>query len=81
MFGWKMLLGMLLPLLEAVGVAKVNEDENETGKDDIFGQAILFAVRMLRAILAGDTTKLEKMIPQEQRRLVSKESFKLPPTG
>ena len=53
MFGWKTLLNMLLPMLEAVGTAKINEDANSTGKDDLIGESLLFAVKLLRAIVNG----------------------------
>jgi len=44
---------MALPMLEAAGQAKVNEDENETGKDDATGQAMLFAVKLIKALALG----------------------------
>lgn len=78
MFGWKTLLLMVMPMLEQLGFAKVNEDENETGKDDIIGQAILFGVRIFRAVLSGDTTKLERMIPTTERRSLTADSFRPP---
>lgn len=53
MFGWKMLLKMVLPMLEAIGQAKIDEDANDTGKDDITGQAILFAIKIFKAVLDG----------------------------
>lgn len=80
MFGWKTLLLLALPMLEQLGFAKVNEDENETGKDDIIGQAILFGVRIFRAVLSGDTAKLDRMVPQSERRSLTADSFK-PPVG
>lgn len=80
MFGWKTLLVWLLPMLETLGFAKINEDENDTGTDDIIGQSILFGVRIFRAILAGDTAKLNKLLPEEAKtKTVTKDSFK-PPT-
>ncbi len=51
MFGWKTLLGMVLPMLESIGQAKIAEDENSTGKDDVIGQSLVFAAKLLRAIL------------------------------
>jgi len=53
MFGWKMLLQMVLPMLEAVGQAKIDEDANNTGKDDIIGQSILYAIKIFKAVLEG----------------------------
>jgi hypothetical protein len=67
MFGWKMLLQMVMPMLEALGMAKVNEDANDTGKDDILGQAILFGVKIFRAVLSNDTDKLDKLLPADAK--------------
>lgn len=53
MFGWKMLLNMLLPMLESIGQAKIDEDANDTGKDDIIGQSLLYAVKLLKAVANG----------------------------
>jgi len=53
MFTWKVLLNMLMPMLESIGNAKINEDENSTGKDDMIGEGLLYAVKLLRAINAG----------------------------
>ncbi len=79
MFNWKMLLQMVLPMLEMIGTSKINEDDNDTGKDDILGQSILFGVKIFRAILANDTGKLEKMIPKDiLQSQVAASSFKVP---
>jgi len=64
MFNWRMLLLMVMPMLEAVGTSKVNEDENDTGSDDIIGQAILFGVKIFRAVLSGNTGQLQQMLPK-----------------
>lgn len=53
MFGWKTLLNMLLPMLESIGQAKIDEDANDTGKDDIIGQSLIYAVKLLKAIVNG----------------------------
>lgn len=53
MFGWKMLLNMLLPMLEAIGQGKINEDANSTGKDDMIGESLVFACKLLKAIAEG----------------------------
>lgn len=50
---WKMLLRMVMPMLESIGQAKIDEDSNETGKDDITGQSILYAIKIFKAILDG----------------------------
>jgi len=69
---WKWLLGILLPMLEAFGWQKVNEDENEVGKDDIIGQAILFGVKIFRMVLAGDTEGLKKALPTSAQQTPAK---------
>ena len=51
MFNWKTILLMALPMLEAAGHAKVNEDANDTGKDDAIGEGLLYAVKLLKAIV------------------------------
>jgi hypothetical protein len=51
MFNWKFLLSMALPYLELAGQAKINEDENTTGKDDAIGEAMIFASKLLKAIV------------------------------
>jgi hypothetical protein len=38
-------------MLEAAGHAKVNEDANDTGKDDAIGEGLLYAVKLLKAIV------------------------------
>jgi len=38
-------------MMEAAGYAKVNEDPNQTGKDDVTGEAILFATKLIKAIV------------------------------
>lgn len=64
---WKILLMMVMPMLEALGWSKVNEDANDSGKDDILGQAILFGVKIFRAVLSNDTDKLNQMLPADAK--------------
>jgi hypothetical protein len=52
-FDWKLILLMALPMLEAAGQAKVNEDENDTGKDDAIGQSMLYAAKLIKALALG----------------------------
>lgn len=54
-FDWKFLLLMGLPMLEAAGQAKIDEDENSVGKDDAAGEAMLFAVKLIKALALGKT--------------------------
>lgn len=53
MFGWKMMLAMIIPILKSIGQAKIDEDENNYGKDDITGESILYGIRIFEAIAAG----------------------------
>jgi hypothetical protein len=64
MFGWQTILAMIMPMLEAFGYKKIAEDENDTGKDDIIGQSILFGVKIFRAVLKNDTSTLEQLMPK-----------------
>lgn len=50
---WKMLLLFALPMLKAAGQAKIDEDANSTGKDDIQGEAMMFAAKLIEAIALG----------------------------
>ncbi len=52
-FDFKMILLMALPMLEAAGQAKVDEDSNDSGKDDAVGQSMLFAVKLIKALALG----------------------------
>lgn len=38
----KMLLGMLIPLVKSIGLAKEMEDPDNIGKDDLVGQILVF---------------------------------------
>lgn len=70
MLNWKMWLQMLFPMLISIGQQKIDEDDNDTGTDDIIGQSILFGVKLFKAILGGDTASLKDMIPA--KHLVAK---------
>ncbi len=52
---WKILVAMALPLLRSAGEAKKAEDENDTGKDDAEGSALIFAADLLEALSSGKT--------------------------
>lgn len=54
MFNWKMILLMALPMMEAAGQSYVNQDANDTGKDDAIGEGILYAVKLLKAIVLNN---------------------------
>jgi hypothetical protein len=40
-------------MLKAIGQAKIDEDENHVGKDDITGESILYGIKIFEAVLAG----------------------------
>lgn len=62
-FNWQFILIMLLPMLEAAGQAKVNEDANDTGKDDAIGQSMLYASKLIKALATGnDLPKAPKVL-------------------
>lgn len=50
-FDWRFLLTLALPMLELAGHAKINEDENTTGKDDAIGEGLLYIVKLAKAIV------------------------------
>lgn len=58
-FDWKLILIMALPMLEAAGHAKVNEDADDTGKDDAIGESMLYAAKLVKALALG--TELPKV--------------------
>lgn len=70
MFSVRFLLGLLLPMLEGLGQQFINKDANETGVDDIEGQAILFGVKIFRAYVAGDTAALQNLLPSSAKSVV-----------
>jgi hypothetical protein len=50
---WKILLAMIVPILKSIGQAKIDEDENHVGKDDITGESILYGIKIFEAVAAG----------------------------
>lgn len=53
MFGWKTLAKMALPMIESAGEEYINQDANTTGKDDIIGQSLVYAAKLLGAIISS----------------------------
>jgi hypothetical protein len=39
---WKVLVGMVIPIVEAAGEAKKAEDDNDTGTDDVIGEGLIY---------------------------------------
>ena len=52
-FDWKMLVRMALPMIEMAGEHFIEQDENDTGKDDMIGQSLLYAAKLLKSVLSG----------------------------
>lgn len=52
MFGWKMWTQMAIPALRNAGLAKKNEDANNTGKDDIIGSTLVYVADLLDALIS-----------------------------
>ena len=52
-FDWKMLVKFVTPLIRIAGIKKVNEDDNNVGKDDAAGITLIFLADLAEA-LAGD---------------------------
>lgn len=44
---------MAIGVLESAGIAKENEDENDTGVDDVIGGGLRYAAKFLRWLIAG----------------------------
>lgn len=57
-----MILGWALPMVESAGQAKIDEDSNDTGKDDLIGQALVAAAKLLKAAFSGDTAAISKIL-------------------
>lgn len=49
---------MALPMVEEAGEGYIEQDENDTGRDDLTGQALVAAARLLKAALTGDENAL-----------------------
>lgn len=58
---WNFFATLAAGMLESAGIAKQNEDENNTGKDDVIGDALVFAAKFLRWLATGALGKAPKM--------------------
>lgn len=52
MFGWKMFVKMAIPMIENAGQSYVDQDENNSGKDDMIGQSLIYVAHLLTAIVS-----------------------------
>jgi hypothetical protein len=55
----KMLLAMVLPVLTMIGSQWRNEDQNDTGIDDLKGYTALYIVDLITALESGDANKIQ----------------------
>lgn len=60
MFNWKFFVNLAIPFIEAAGRDYVGKDLNDVGRDDIIGQSLLYAAKLLRAVV-DDTVTLPKI--------------------
>lgn len=59
---WKVLLKMALPLLRGAGEDYREQDENDTGKDDLIGYTLIYIADLGTAVLTGDTSKIKAVL-------------------
>lgn len=50
---WKFFVQLAIGFLESAGMAKKAEDDNDTGVDDLVGDALVFASRVAKLALSG----------------------------
>lgn len=50
---WQMFAGMAVPFIRAAGLAKENEDSNNTGQDDLIGMSLVYVADLLQALIDG----------------------------
>jgi len=44
---------MAAGMLESAGISKTNEDENDTGTDDLIGEGLIYAARLIKWLVSG----------------------------
>lgn len=49
---WKVFALMAIGMLKSAGIAKVNEDDNDTGSDDLIGNGLVYAAQFLEWLLS-----------------------------
>lgn len=60
---WKFFANLAVGFLESAGIAKVNEDPNDTGLDDITGDSLIFAAKIVRWVIAGANPETKPKAP------------------
>jgi len=50
---WKFFATMAAGMIESAGISKVSEDENNTGTDDVIGEGLIYAAKLLRWLVSG----------------------------
>jgi hypothetical protein len=56
---WRYFLKMAIPAVEMAGEAYINQDDNDTGQDDLIGRTLLYIVVLIKAVLSGDANKIQ----------------------
>lgn len=59
---WKYFARLAVPMIESAGEMYVNQDENETGKDDLIGKTLIYIASLIKAVLSGDTNKIQSTL-------------------
>lgn len=59
---WKYFARLAVPMIESAGEMYVNQDENETGKDDLIGKTLIYIASLIKAVLSGDTNKIQSAL-------------------
>ena len=62
---WKTLLQMVLPMVKLAGESYRNQDDNDTGKDDLIGYSLEYLADLGTAILTGDTAKIKTQLNKQ----------------
>lgn len=52
---WRFFAMMAAGMLRSAGFAKIAEDSNDTGKDDMIGQGLVYAANLIEWLLSGAT--------------------------
>lgn len=53
---------MALPLLKAAGIEFRNQDDNDTGADDIKGYTCFYVIDLVQALISDDVSKMQALL-------------------
>lgn len=48
---WKFFVKMAIPMIENAGEMYIGKDDNDTGRDDLIGQSLVYVAKLLNAII------------------------------